>query len=69
VEPDDVAHRDGEEAERIVVPQVLSGREGEFLEVIKRLDVVGVNTRLVESPAVKPTVWYTRCTTCWSLLS
>jgi hypothetical protein len=53
VETDDAAHRDGEHAEGVVVPEVLLRGEGEPFEIVQGFDVVGCDAGLIEDPPVK----------------
>ena len=53
METDDAAHRDGEQAEGVVVPEVLLRGEGEPFEIVQGFDVVRLDAGLVEGPPVK----------------
>ena len=53
VQTDDAAHRNGEQAEGVVVPEVLLRGKGELFEIVQGFDVVRLDAGLVEGPPVK----------------
>ena len=53
MEADDAAHRDGEHAEGVVVPEILLRGEGEPFQIVQGFDVVRLDAGLVEGPPVK----------------